>query len=223
MTQFTCKGVKQINNRISFKHLYHSYLSAFFISAEVPNGEFPEILIAKCRSRFYCTWFFLLGGGKGVCRRWMSPARETQSTREIRLLRGRLPRKGGGLTGMPLIWTAYLWNCVCHMTNNTSTIWIFEVIFVVFRLMRNIIFKKTESCVGRNTSDHACQIFCSKSNCETMYHWFFLLEITVVKKMKNLNVCPAHSYLYWRSTVCSAHSYLYPRSTVLVNIKKTYH
>jgi hypothetical protein len=40
MTQFTCKGVKQINNRISFKHLYHSYLSAFFISARVPNGEF---------------------------------------------------------------------------------------------------------------------------------------------------------------------------------------
>ena len=58
MTQFTCKGVKQINNRISFKHLYHSYLSAFFISARVPNGEFPEILIAKCMSRFYCTWFF---------------------------------------------------------------------------------------------------------------------------------------------------------------------
>jgi hypothetical protein len=36
------------NNRISFKHLYHSYLSAFFISAGVPNGEFSEILIAKC-------------------------------------------------------------------------------------------------------------------------------------------------------------------------------
>jgi hypothetical protein len=61
MTQFTCKGVKQINNRISFKHLYHSYLSAFFISAGVPNGELPEILIAKCRSRFYCTWFFVGG------------------------------------------------------------------------------------------------------------------------------------------------------------------
>ena len=61
MTQFTCKGVKQINNRISFKydiHLYHPYLSTFFVSAGVPNGEFPEILIAKCRSRFYCTWFF---------------------------------------------------------------------------------------------------------------------------------------------------------------------
>jgi hypothetical protein len=48
MTQFTCKGVKQINNRISFKHLYHSYLSAFFISAGVPNREFPEILIEQC-------------------------------------------------------------------------------------------------------------------------------------------------------------------------------
>jgi hypothetical protein len=47
---------------------------------------------------------FLLGGdragGKGVCGRLMSPAHETQSMREIRLLRGRLPRKGGGLTGM---------------------------------------------------------------------------------------------------------------------------
>ena len=61
MTQFTCEGVKQINNRISFKHLYHSYLSAFFISGGVPNGEFPEILIAKYRSRLYCTWFFCWG------------------------------------------------------------------------------------------------------------------------------------------------------------------
>ena len=39
-------------------------------------------------------------GGKGVCGRLMSPAHETQSMREKRLLRGRLPRKGGGLTGM---------------------------------------------------------------------------------------------------------------------------
>ena len=104
MTQFTCKGVKQINNPISFKHLYHSYLSSFFISAGVPNGEFSEILIAKCRSRFYCTWFICWGGyragGKGVCGRLMSPAHETQCMREIRLLRGRLPRKEGGLTGM---------------------------------------------------------------------------------------------------------------------------
>jgi hypothetical protein len=55
---WTAKGVKQINNRISFKHLYHSYLSAFSISAGVPNGEFPEILIAKCRSIFFGTLFF---------------------------------------------------------------------------------------------------------------------------------------------------------------------
>jgi hypothetical protein len=124
MTQFICKGVKQINNRISFKydiHLYHSYLSTFFVSAGVPNGEFPEILIAKFRSRFYCTWFFsraevfeswqeerkgpsksgeqFFVGGRS-CRRLMSPVQETQSMWEIRLLCRRLPRKGGGLTGM---------------------------------------------------------------------------------------------------------------------------
>jgi hypothetical protein len=49
---------------------------------------------------------FLLGrdraGRKGVCGRLMSPAHETQSMREKRLLRGRLQRKGGGLTGMYL-------------------------------------------------------------------------------------------------------------------------
>jgi hypothetical protein len=32
----------------------------------------------------------------------MSPAHETQSMREIRLLRGKFPRKGGGLTGMDI-------------------------------------------------------------------------------------------------------------------------
>jgi hypothetical protein len=78
-------------------------------------------------------------------------------------------------------------------------IWIFEVIFVDFRRMKNIIFNKNERFVGRNTSNHACQIFCTKSNCETMYHSVFLLEITVVKIMNNLNVCSAHSYLYPRS------------------------
>ena len=136
MTQFTCKGVKQINNRISFKydiHLYHLYLSTFFFSARVPNGEFPEILIAKCRSRFYCTLFFFHGrkilkvdgrdpqnrenkfllGGRS-CGRLMSPAQETQSMREIRLLRGRLPRKGGGVTGMVHLKTNNLSLCLNH-------------------------------------------------------------------------------------------------------------
>jgi hypothetical protein len=41
--------------------------------------------------------FIVLGG------RLMSSAQETQSMWEIRLLRGRLPCKGGGLTGMTLI------------------------------------------------------------------------------------------------------------------------
>jgi hypothetical protein len=67
--------------------------------------------------------------------------------------------------------------------------------FIDFWLMKNIIFNKTGNFVGRNTSNHACQIFSSKGNCETMDHWFFLLEITVVKIMNNLNVCSAHSYL----------------------------
>ena len=39
--------------------------------------------------------------------------------------------------------------------------------------MKNIIFNKTESFVGRNTSDHACQIFCNKSNCEVNASLFF--------------------------------------------------
>ena len=45
----------------------------------------------------------------------------------------------------------------------------FEVIFVGLRLMKNIIFNKTKRFVWRNPSDHACQIFCSKGNCENMY------------------------------------------------------
>ena len=77
---------------------------------------------------------------------------------------------------------------------------IFEVIFLDFRRMKNIISNKTESFVAqRNTSNHACQIFCSKSNCETMHHSVFLLEITVVKIMNNMNVCSAHSYLFPQS------------------------
>ena len=59
--------------------------------------------------------------------------------------------------------------------------------------MKNMIFNKTERFVGRDICDHACQIFCSKGNRETMYHWFFFLEITVVKTMNNLNVCSAHT------------------------------
>jgi hypothetical protein len=53
--------VLQVQKMYTFILLKVSYLSAFFISTGVPNGEFPEILIAKCRTRFYCTWFFWWG------------------------------------------------------------------------------------------------------------------------------------------------------------------
>ena len=126
MTQFTCKGVKQINNRISFKHLYHSYLLAFFISVGVPNGEFPEILIAKYRSKFY----FFVGGRS--CGRLMSPVQETQSMREIRLLRGRLPRKEGGLTGMS---SYFVDRCLSFCFWSSRCVFFFDLqILVTFKL-----------------------------------------------------------------------------------------
>jgi transposase len=67
----------------------------------------------------------------------------------------------------PRWYEQHIYEIVCHMTNrlHTSDIWIFEVIFVDFRLMKNIVFNKTESFGRRNTSNHAFQIFCSKSNC----------------------------------------------------------
>jgi hypothetical protein len=42
---------------ISIKRAMNSS-PAFFVNAGLPNGEFPEILIAKCRSRFYRTLLF---------------------------------------------------------------------------------------------------------------------------------------------------------------------
>ena len=65
--------------------------------------------------------------------------------------------------------------------------------------MKNIIFNKTERFVGRNTSNHACEIFCSKITVKQCVIDFFLFEITVVKIMNNLNLFSAHSYLYPRS------------------------
>ena len=102
MTQFTCKGVKQINNRISFKHLYHSYLSAFFVSAGVPNGEFPEILIANVGRDFIVLDFFVGGRscGRKRCVREINVscagdpvhAGDKALTRETPVQRGRVNR-----------------------------------------------------------------------------------------------------------------------------------
>jgi len=99
--------------------------------------------------------------------------------------------------------TAYIWNYLSHDQRDLKIIYLrdlkFRSGFCRLDWGRIFFFDKTESFVGKNTSNHACQIFCSKSNCETIYHWCFLLEITVVKIMNNLNVCSAQSYLYPRS------------------------
>jgi hypothetical protein len=133
MTQFTCKGVKQINNRISLNmtFTFTIRISRHFSSArEFQMGNIQKYWSQNVGQDFIVLDFFhgrkilkvdrrdegdpqnrkkmfLLGGnragGKGVCGRLMSPAQETQSMREIRLLCGRLPRKGGVLTGMTTI------------------------------------------------------------------------------------------------------------------------
>jgi hypothetical protein len=72
-------------------------------------GNFQKYWSQNVGQDFIVLDFFVGGdrpGGKGVCGRLMSPTHEIQSMREIRLLRRRLPRKGGGLTGMVLVNTA---------------------------------------------------------------------------------------------------------------------
>ena len=130
MTQFICKGVKQINNRISLNMTFTFTIRIsrrFSWAREFQMGNFQKYWSQNVGQDFIVLYFFrgwnilkvdrrdgrdpqnrenifLLGGdrvgGKGVCRRLMSPMQETQSMREIRLLRGRLSRKGGRLTGM---------------------------------------------------------------------------------------------------------------------------
>ena len=98
MTQFTCKGVKQINNRISFKHLYHSYLSAFFISVEFQMGNFQKYWLQNVDQDFIVLDFFV--GGEFVRDINVSRAWDPVHAGDKALTR-RLPWKGGGLTGMP--------------------------------------------------------------------------------------------------------------------------
>jgi hypothetical protein len=113
MTQFTCKGVKQINNRISLNmtFTFTIRISRHFSSArEFQMGNFQKYWLQNVGQDFIESWregpsksgeTFSVGGRS--CGRLMSPVQETQSMREIRLLHGRLPRKGGGLTGMGTI------------------------------------------------------------------------------------------------------------------------
>ena len=76
----------------------------------------------------------------------------------------------------------HIYETVCHITNVTKP----KVTYLrnlkwflyVLHRWRILYLIRTKSFVWRNTSDHACQICCSKSNCETVYHWFVPLETT---------------------------------------------
>jgi hypothetical protein len=87
MTQFTCKGVKQINNRISFKHLYHSFLSAFFISV----GVLLWLVRDQSRSKYYLRTKFQDGIDKpqksqNVCYHPTYASKVTSTSKVVRLL-----------------------------------------------------------------------------------------------------------------------------------------
>ena len=108
MTQFTCKGVKQINNRISLNMTFTFTIRIsrrFSTAREFQMGNFQKYWsqnvgqdfivldffhgrkILKVDGRDPQNWEkkFLLGGdragGKGVCGRLMSPAQETPAQR----------------------------------------------------------------------------------------------------------------------------------------------
>jgi hypothetical protein len=62
----------------------------------------------------------------------MSPVQETQSMREIRLLRGRLPRKEGGLTGMS---SYFVDRCLSFCFWSSRCVFFFDLqILVTFKL-----------------------------------------------------------------------------------------
>ena len=105
MTQFTCKGVKQINNRISLNRISRRFSSA----REFQMGNFQKYWSQNVDQDFivldfFHVWKIFVGEkscGRKRCVREINVSRTgDQSMREIRLLRGRLPWKGGGLTGM---------------------------------------------------------------------------------------------------------------------------
>ena len=93
------------NRSITGYHLntFTIRISRRFSSArEFQMGNFQKYWSQNVCQDFIVLDFFV---GRRSCGRLMSPAHETQSMWEIRLLRGRLPRKGGGLTGMLCTWT----------------------------------------------------------------------------------------------------------------------
>ena len=61
----------------------------FTIRISQRSGEFPEILIAKCRSRFYCTFFF---HGRKILKVNGRDGRQPQN-RERKILLGEIVRE----------------------------------------------------------------------------------------------------------------------------------
>jgi hypothetical protein len=62
---------------VSNRSITGTYLSAFFISAGVPNGEFPEILIANVGQDFIVLDFFVgeISCGRKRCVREINVSR----------------------------------------------------------------------------------------------------------------------------------------------------
>ena len=90
------------NRSITGYHLntFTIRISRHFLSTrEFQMGNFQKYWSQNVGQDFIVLDFFV---GGISCGRLISPAHETQSMREIRLLRWTLPRKGGGLTGMHL-------------------------------------------------------------------------------------------------------------------------
>jgi hypothetical protein len=91
------------------------YLRTKFPAQEFQMGEFPEILITKSRSRFYCTWFF--SRAENFC--WEEIVRENNVSSAgdpvhagDKTLTRETPAQRGGLTGMTLshVWYSGLSN-----------------------------------------------------------------------------------------------------------------
>ena len=94
----TIKDFRQFPVRVTLftDHLFRQRRSSKW-------GNFQKYWSQNVGQDFIVLYFFhvrkMFVGGRSFGR-LMSPVQETQSMREIRLLRGRLPRKGGGLTVM---------------------------------------------------------------------------------------------------------------------------
>ena len=104
MTQFTCKGVKQINNRISFKHLNIRISRPFSSAREFQMGNFQKYWSQNVDQDFIVLDFFVGGRlcGRKRCVREINVSRagdpvhagDKALTRETPTKRGRVNRYG---------------------------------------------------------------------------------------------------------------------------------